>query len=51
MVFTSVSFVIFFGLILAGLALLRQTRHKHYWLLAGSYFFYAWWDWRFLEAV
>ncbi len=51
MVFTSVSFAIFFGLILAGLALLRQTRHKHYWLLAGSYFFYAWWDWRFLGLM
>src|SRR2546423_2373566 len=23
-------------------------RKQNYWLLAASYFFYAWWDWRFL---
>jgi alginate O-acetyltransferase complex protein AlgI len=51
MQFNSVTFFIFFGLILAGLAFLRQTRAKHYWLLAGSYMFYAWWDWRFLALM
>ena len=51
MLFTSVAFFVFFALILLGLAVLRQTRHKHYWLLGGSYFFYAWWDWRFLALM
>ncbi len=51
MLFTSVTFFAFFGVVLLGLALLRQTRHKHYWLLAASYIFYAWWDWRFLALM
>lgn len=51
MLFTSLPFFAFFALTLAGLVALRRARHKHYWLLAGSYFFYGWWDWRFLGLM
>lgn len=50
-IFTSVTFFIFFGLVLLGLFGLRGTRRRHLWLLAASYVFYAWWDWRFLGLM
>src|SRR5439155_5334048 len=47
MLFDSTAYVLF--LILAALVYWRLPfRKQNYLLLAASYFFYAWWDWRFL---
>ncbi|MBR1657072.1 MAG: MBOAT family protein [Synergistaceae bacterium] len=50
MIFTSFAFIVFFVLVLAVTFLIQKfsgDRVKHYFLLAASYFFYGWWDWRF----
>ncbi len=47
MVFTSIHFLLFFALVLAIYWLLPR-RAQNLWLLAGSCFFYGYWDWRFL---
>jgi len=46
MTFTSVEFVVFLGLLLGALALVRGEGMRRNLLLAASYFFYAWYDWR-----
>lgn len=52
MIFSSLEFLIFFLLVLAGLAVLRN-RHtgRKVLLLLASYYFYAYWDWRFLSLI
>lgn len=50
MVFNSLSFVIFF-IIVYGLYLVLPHRWQNRLLLAASYFFYGWWDWRFLSLL
>ena len=50
MSFTSFDFVIFFLVVLAGTSILQKAKNKslkHLFLLAASYFFYGYWDWRF----
>lgn len=50
MIFTSFAFIVFFVLVIAVTFLIQSfsgDRVKHYFLLAASYFFYGWWDWRF----
>ncbi len=50
MLFNSWAFAVFFSVVL----LLYLPRNKHWQnfiLLAGSYFFYGWWDWRFLGLL
>src|SRR5438046_4915481 len=47
MLFDSTAYILF--LILATLAYwCLPFRKQNYMLLAASYFFYGWWDWRFL---
>ncbi len=47
MLFDSTAYVVF--LILVGLVYWRLPfRKQNFFLLAASYFFYGWWDWRFL---
>jgi len=50
MLFTAPIFPLFFGIVYL---LYRLSRHKaqNILLLAASYFFYAWWDWRFLSLI
>ncbi len=50
MLFTSLPFVVFFSLffLLYWFVFNNSTKLQNLLLLAGSYFFYAWWDWRFL---
>src|SRR5262245_50167435 len=50
MIFNSLEFVVFFiaFFLLYWLVFNRNLRNQNLLLLAGSYFFYAWWDWRFL---
>lgn len=47
MSFLSVEFACFFCLVLAGLAILKNDRPKRVLLLAASYLFYAYFDYRF----
>ncbi|MDR2376666.1 MAG: hypothetical protein LBD96_09550 [Treponema sp.] len=52
MIFSSVSFFVFFLVVLILMALTRTNalshhRVRHGILLAASYIFYGWWDWRF----
>lgn len=50
MIFTSLDFIIFFAVVLIGTFIIQvcfNNRAKFYFLLAASYFFYGWWDWRF----
>lgn len=50
MIFTSLAFMIFFAVVLAGTFIIQccfNDRIKFYFLLTASYFFYGWWDWRF----
>lgn len=51
MSFLSVEFGCFFILVLTGLAVLKRDRQKHVLLLGASYFFYAYWDYRFLALL
>ncbi|RJP82412.1 MAG: MBOAT family protein [Candidatus Zixiibacteriota bacterium] len=48
--FNSLEFALFLFLVLMGYYLLRH-REQNFFLLAASYLFYAWWDWRFLGLL
>ncbi len=48
--FNSFNFLAFFGVIYA-FYLILSRRYQNYWLLAASYFFYAYWDWRFVALL
>lgn len=45
--FVSIAFFVFFPLVLLTQCVLRNRRARHIVLLAASYLFYGWWDWRF----
>ena len=59
MVFSSIEFLIFFAIVFAALLIIERKiisgkfaeagirKFKHAFLLAASYVFYGWWDWRF----
>ena len=51
MLFTSIDFLIFFALLLAVLACVRDPRARQAVVLAASYVFYAAWDWRLLSLL
>jgi len=51
MVFTSLTFVVFLALIFVLYWTLRRRVPQNVLILAGSYFFYGWWDWRFLGLI
>ncbi|HPA78106.1 MAG TPA: MBOAT family O-acyltransferase [Kiritimatiellia bacterium] len=50
MLFNSAEFIIFF-VVLYGLYVMLPHRPQNLLLLAGSYIFYAAWDWRFLSLI
>ena len=50
MLFNSISFLVFFPAIFLVYWVLPK-RPQNYLLIAGSYFFYAQWDWRFLSLI
>jgi D-alanyl-lipoteichoic acid acyltransferase DltB (MBOAT superfamily) len=50
MVFNSFEFAIFFACVFT-LYVVLPHRGQNLLLLLGSYFFYAWWDWRFLGLI
>ncbi len=53
MIFNSIEFLCFFIVffVLYWLVLNGRTRLQNILILVASYFFYAWWDWRFLALV
>lgn len=49
MLFPTVDFAIFFAVVFVGHWLLNHLSQPWKWsMIAASYFFYAWWDWRFV---
>ncbi len=50
MVFSSLTFIIFIVVFFLCYRCLNQ-RLRLYFLLASSYFFYGWWDWRYLTLI
>lgn len=50
MLFNSLAFLIFFALVLLVYPRLGQRAQNRF-LLAASYLFYGWWDWRFLALL
>src|SRR3989338_1188018 len=50
MLFNSFEFLIFF-IVVFSLYLFSSHRLQNIILLIASYFFYGWWDWRFLSLV
>ncbi|MBI9079524.1 MAG: MBOAT family protein [Pseudodesulfovibrio sp.] len=52
MIFSSLEFILFFAFVLLGLASLRNNHTgRKVLLLVASYYFYAYWDWRFLSLI
>ena len=52
MLFNSFDFAIFMPIVFVIYWLLsKNVRNQNLFLLAASYFFYAWWDWRYLSLV
>ena len=52
MLFTSIEFFVFLPLVFALYWLLnRNTRWQNLLVVAASYLFYGWWDWRFLLLI
>ena len=50
MLFNSLEFVLFF-IVVYGLYIVLTHRYQNGLLLIASYFFYGWWDWRFLSLI
>jgi len=51
MLFTQIEFFVFFGVVLACLITVKNHRIRKRLLLLASYYFYAYWDWRFLSLI
>lgn len=51
MLFNSIIFFIFLGLVIPLYYVLPNKRLKHIFLVLASYFFYGYWDWRFCSLL
>jgi len=53
MLFNSIEFVLFLPIVflLYWFGTKRNIRMQNILLVAASYFFYGWWDWRFLSLI
>ncbi|MCW9015925.1 MAG: hypothetical protein OQJ89_03055, partial [Kangiellaceae bacterium] len=53
MYFNSIDFLIFLPIVFTIYWLIpaRHTRSQNLVLVFASYFFYGWWDWRFLSLI
>src|SRR3990172_11405773 len=51
MLFTQTEFLLFFIMLLIFLVSTRQNETRKIILLAANYYFYAYWDWRFLGLL
>jgi alginate O-acetyltransferase complex protein AlgI len=48
MIFTTLPFLVFLLLVLAVFWTMRSDRWRHPFLFFANFFFYGWWDWRFV---
>lgn len=51
MVFTTIPFFFFLVIVLGTYWMLREDRWRHPFLLFANFFFYGWWDWRFIALL
>jgi D-alanyl-lipoteichoic acid acyltransferase DltB (MBOAT superfamily) len=53
MIFNSLEFALFFPIVFViyWFVLKNKLKAQNFFLLAASYFFYGWWDWRFLSLL
>ena len=51
MIFNSLPFVVFFIVFYTIYLIIDKKEARHVLILVGSYFFYGWWDWRFLSLI
>ena len=51
MLFNSIPFLVFFTVFFSIYLLINKRKPRIFLCLVGSYFFYAWWDWRFLSLI
>ncbi len=51
MLFSQIEFLIFFVVLLICLRVVKENRFRKIILLGASYYFYAYWDWRFLGLL
>ncbi len=52
MLFNSIDFALFMPIVFSVYWLLgKNVKIQNLFLLAASYFFYAWWDWRYLSLI
>lgn len=51
MIFSSLSFLIFFSVVVISLSTFKSQTIKKWILLSASYFFYGYWDYRFLSLI
>ncbi|MFC5704402.1 MBOAT family O-acyltransferase [Cohnella faecalis] len=51
MIFSSIEYIVFLCVVILSIALLKTNQLKKIFLLVASYFFYAWWDWRFTALM
>jgi len=51
MIFSSLTFLIFFIVVMFPLVVLKNQKSKKTILLLSSYFFYGYWDYRFLSLI
>ncbi len=51
MLFYKTEFILFFAAVLLGVLALGSNRPRKRMLLVASYYFYAYWDWRFLGLI
>ena len=51
MLFTHIEFLLFFLLLFSCLMVTRENRVRKIVILFASYYFYAYWDWRFLGLL
>lgn len=52
MIFTSIEFLIFLPVVFAIYWLLKgRLKWQNAFVVVASYFFYGWWDWRFLFLI
>lgn len=52
MLFNSAEFIIFLPIVFIVFWLVKKNRRlQNLWIVAASYLFYGWWDWRFLTLI
>ncbi len=51
MIFSSLTFVIFFAIVVGAMVVMKDERRKQWFLTIASFVFYGWWNWWFLLLI